>query len=150
MNKKKVLIVMFITSLGISFAATSAWADSKHRYRREGIAIGVGAAIVGSALINHHGFGSYHDRGYGRPCGHRHHHWRRHHPKHRCLYQLGCHGYWKSCHPGRHGHWKSRHPGRHGHWKSRHPGRHGHPSRHGPDRGGRHRSDHSGRNAHYR
>lgn len=52
MKKNKVLTVMLATILCFSFVATSAWAGSEQRYRWEGIAIGLGAAIVGNVLLN--------------------------------------------------------------------------------------------------
>ena len=52
MKKKKVFILMLATMLAFSFVATSAWAGPKQRYRWEGVAIGLGAAILGQALFN--------------------------------------------------------------------------------------------------
>ncbi len=57
MTKKLIIAVAAILSLGLM--STSAWAGSKQQHRWEGVAIGVGAAIVGSALISHHAYG-YH------------------------------------------------------------------------------------------
>lgn len=59
MKKKKIFIIIFTTILGLSFVVTSAWAGSKQRYRWEGVAIGIGTAIVGSALINQYRCYSY-------------------------------------------------------------------------------------------
>jgi hypothetical protein len=52
MKNKKLSMVMFTTVLCLSLMATSAWAGPKQRYRWEGVAIGVGAAILGNALFN--------------------------------------------------------------------------------------------------
>jgi hypothetical protein len=52
MKKKRVFLVILTTILCCSFAVTSAWAGAKQRYRWEGVAIGIGAAILGSALLN--------------------------------------------------------------------------------------------------
>lgn len=52
MKNKKLSIVMFTTILCLSFMVTSAWAGPKQRYRWEGVAIGMGAAILGNALFN--------------------------------------------------------------------------------------------------
>jgi hypothetical protein len=52
MKNKKVSVVMVVTMLCVCFVATSAWAGPKQRYRWEGVAIGVGAAILGNALFN--------------------------------------------------------------------------------------------------
>ena len=107
MKKKKIFIIMLTTILCLCFIATSARAGSKQRHRWEGVAIGLGAAIVGSALINHYRCCSdcgpppavsiyYSD--YGRPRGNYNHHWR----------------------PHRHAHWRSHHLHRYGHWRSHH------------------------------
>lgn len=52
MKNKKLLITMFTTMLCCSFLLTSAWAGAEQRYRWEGIAIGIGAAVLGNALFN--------------------------------------------------------------------------------------------------
>ena len=54
MKKKNLFIVVFITILCVTFLTSSAWAGEKHRYRWEGIAIGVGAVMLGHALFNQH------------------------------------------------------------------------------------------------
>lgn len=50
--------MVLATILCFSFVTASAWAGSKQRYRWEGVAIGLGAAIVGNALLNDY----YYDR----------------------------------------------------------------------------------------
>ena len=57
MKKKNPFIVVFITILCVAFLISSAWAGEKHRYRWEGIAIGIGAVMLGHALLN-----QYHPR----------------------------------------------------------------------------------------
>jgi hypothetical protein len=52
MKNKKLSMVMVTTTLCVCFLVTSAWAGPKQRYRWEGVAIGVGAAILGNALVN--------------------------------------------------------------------------------------------------
>ncbi len=52
MKNKKLSMVMLTTVLCLSLMVTSAWAGSKQHYRWEGVAIGVGAAILGNALFN--------------------------------------------------------------------------------------------------
>ena len=54
MNRKKLLISVIVATLCCFFAANSVWAGNVQRNRWEGVAIGIGAAILGSALINHH------------------------------------------------------------------------------------------------
>lgn len=54
MKKKNPIIVVFITVLCVTFLTASAWAGKKDRYRWEGIAIGVGAVMLGHALLNQH------------------------------------------------------------------------------------------------
>ncbi|MEJ2658964.1 MAG: hypothetical protein P8012_17545 [Desulfobacterales bacterium] len=52
MKKKKYIIMIIATVFTVSFVVSSAWAGSPQQYRWEGVAIGVGAVIVGSALLN--------------------------------------------------------------------------------------------------
>ncbi len=52
MKKLSVYFIVFV--LCFTLSATSAWAGSKQRHRWEGVAIGVGAAILGHALQNNH------------------------------------------------------------------------------------------------
>ncbi len=54
MNKKGVFIGVILATLCCFFAVNSAWAGNVQRNRWEGVAIGIGAAILGSALFNHH------------------------------------------------------------------------------------------------
>jgi len=52
---KKFFVTLIVAVVCLSFSATSVWAGSKQRRRWEGVAIGIGAAILGHALIkNHH------------------------------------------------------------------------------------------------
>ena len=60
MKKKNLFIVVFITILCVTFLTSSAWAGKKHRYRWEGIAIGVGAVMLGHALFKHHHHRHFH------------------------------------------------------------------------------------------
>jgi hypothetical protein len=50
-NMKKTWIIIITVIFSLSFATSSAFAGSKERYRWEDVAIGVGAAILGSAII---------------------------------------------------------------------------------------------------
>lgn len=123
MKKKKTFIILLTVILGLSFIVTSAWAGSKQRYRWEGVAIGIGAAIVGSALINHNYGYSY----YGPP------------PVYSFNYSYNSpppHRHWKPYHPHRYRHWKPRHPHRYRHWRPRHPNSHGHRGTHYRDHHG--------------
>lgn len=52
MNTKKFLVILLTTILCFSFVVTSAWAGATQRHRWEGVAIGLGIAIVGNALLN--------------------------------------------------------------------------------------------------
>jgi hypothetical protein len=61
MKTRIVLMITGITVAGLLLASTSSWAGSKQQHRWEGVAIGLGAAIVGSAIINQHAYG-YHGR----------------------------------------------------------------------------------------
>ncbi len=75
MNKKSFLVFVFIALFTVSLLSAPAQAGSAQRYRWEGVAIGIGAAILGSVLLHHnrqdayygrhrHGseYGSYHPR----------------------------------------------------------------------------------------
>ena len=63
MKKKNLFILLITTILCVSFLAPSAWAGSKQRHRWEGVAIGIGAAILGNALFSR----PHHPRPYVRP-----------------------------------------------------------------------------------
>ena len=54
MKTKKLLISLVIAVFGITLVSSSALAGSKQRYRWEGVAIGVGAAILGHAIYRSH------------------------------------------------------------------------------------------------
>ncbi len=54
MKSKKRLIGLVIVLSSIALASSSAMAGSKQRHRWEGIAIGVGAAILGHAIFQTH------------------------------------------------------------------------------------------------
>lgn len=49
---KKILIILFALIFTISLSTTSAFAGSKQRHRWEGVAIGLGAAILGNMIIH--------------------------------------------------------------------------------------------------
>lgn len=50
--KKQIFVFVLVTALLLSFSADPARADSRTRHRWEGVAIGLGAAIIGNALIH--------------------------------------------------------------------------------------------------
>jgi len=54
MTKKKLIVLLVALILSFSFAASSAWAGSRHRHRMQGVAIGLGAAIIGGALLHNY------------------------------------------------------------------------------------------------
>ncbi len=49
---KKALTIILGSILCISFSTSSAYAGSRHQHRLEGVAIGLGAAILGKAIID--------------------------------------------------------------------------------------------------
>ncbi len=49
---KKITIILMILVFGLSIAAQPAFAGSKQHYRWQGVAIGIGAAILGHAIVN--------------------------------------------------------------------------------------------------
>ncbi|PIP35511.1 MAG: hypothetical protein COS92_02500 [Desulfobacterales bacterium CG07_land_8_20_14_0_80_52_14] len=53
MNKKSFLTIILVSITCLAFlSVSSAYARSPQQYRWEGVAIGVGAAIIGSALLH--------------------------------------------------------------------------------------------------
>ena len=54
MKTKKLLIILVVTVIGVALVSSSALAGSKQRHRWEGVAIGVGAAILGNAIYQAH------------------------------------------------------------------------------------------------
>lgn len=54
MKKKHFISIVLIATFGLSLVAPSVWAGNVQRNRWEGVAIGIGAALLGSALFNHH------------------------------------------------------------------------------------------------
>ncbi len=141
MTKKLIIAVAAVLSLGL--ISTSVWAGSKQQHRWEGVAIGVGAAIIGSALINHHAYGYHSGPPVAFSFNYRENH--RHPSRHR--------GYWKPHRGGHDNHWRSYdrgHRGRihrsdgdvhghryHGKWKSHDRGHPGERRRHYRDHGAR-------------
>ena len=110
MKKKNLIIVLLAMGFTLSFILPSVWAGSPRQYRWEGIAIGVGAAILGGALIN----------GCIYPC-----------PAPRAVYRYPCPPRYGYYHPPRHHgeHWKASKIWRsHPYRETRH---HGHYQGHG-------------------
>ena len=143
MKITKKLFIAVAVVLSLVLTSTSVWAGPKQQHRWEGVAIGVGAAIVGSALINHHATG-YHS---GPPVAFsfNYREYRRHPPRH--------HGYRKPNRGGHYNQWRpynrgqqykgkrhhgdvhgNRHPGK---WRSSDRGHHGDRRSHNSGRGGR-------------
>lgn len=54
MKTKKLLIRLTVAVIGIAMVSTSALAGSKQKHRWEGVAIGLGAAILGHAIYQAH------------------------------------------------------------------------------------------------
>jgi hypothetical protein len=52
MKIKNLIIILLTMVFSLSLIAPSVWAGSTQRHRWEGVAIGLGAAIVGSALLS--------------------------------------------------------------------------------------------------
>ncbi|MFO7716383.1 hypothetical protein [Desulfosarcina sp.] len=132
-------ITTFGVALTFCLISTSVWAGSKQQHRWEGVAIGVGAAIIGGSLINHSAY-AYHGgppvafafnfQKYHRYSDRHHDYWKRHdgrhhhpgsshdrgyrYPGHR--QHRDAHGSWKSYDSGHKGGQKSHNRG-HGGWK---------------------------------
>jgi hypothetical protein len=54
MKNKKLIAAALIMLFAFTVSVPSAWAGSPQKYRWEGVAIGVGAAILGKVLLDHH------------------------------------------------------------------------------------------------
>lgn len=54
MNIKKSMIAGVMTLLVVFTFTTAAWAGSAHHHRMEGLAWGIGAAILGKVILDHH------------------------------------------------------------------------------------------------
>jgi len=54
MKKKNLFALLLTTILCISFLIPSVWAGSKQRHRWQGVAIGLGTAILGNAIFKHY------------------------------------------------------------------------------------------------
>jgi len=61
MEKKSLFILVLIAVFTFVFLTPQAQAGPEERYRWEGIAIGVGAAIIGSAILHNH-YQSHHEK----------------------------------------------------------------------------------------
>lgn len=76
MKKNKFFIALFATILCITFLTPSAWAGQKQRYRWEGVAIGLGAVILGNAIFNNRNYeSSLSTHYYSPPPPRQHRHW---------------------------------------------------------------------------
>ena len=51
MKTKKFLVAALVVGLSVSLLAPAAWAGARQHHRWEGVAIGLGAAVLGSALL---------------------------------------------------------------------------------------------------
>ncbi|MEA3487024.1 MAG: hypothetical protein U9R20_05140 [Thermodesulfobacteriota bacterium] len=77
MNAKKAGVMIVVVVMLISLVSLPAWARSAQHYRWEGVAIGIGAAIIGSAILDsccHPRYGAY-AYNYPPPPPRRHGHW---------------------------------------------------------------------------
>ncbi|OGP59269.1 MAG: hypothetical protein A2V65_07770 [Deltaproteobacteria bacterium RBG_13_49_15] len=54
MIKKKIILAVIVIAISFFLVGNNVWAGSPQRHRWEGVAIGIGAALVGSAIFNHH------------------------------------------------------------------------------------------------
>ena len=54
MNLRKRFFIPAVTLIGISLVASTAMAGSKQQHRWEGVAIGIGAAVLGHAIYQAH------------------------------------------------------------------------------------------------
>lgn len=54
MKTKQLLLILLVALIGTAMVSSSALAGSKQKHRWEGVAIGVGAAILGHAIFQAH------------------------------------------------------------------------------------------------
>lgn len=54
MKKRNLIIVVIASVFTLIFVLPSAWADSHGQYRGDGVVIGAGAAVAGSASLNNY------------------------------------------------------------------------------------------------
>lgn len=54
MNLKKAIILTVLAIFSVTATATLSWAGSRQQHRWEGVAIGLGAAILGNAIYQQH------------------------------------------------------------------------------------------------
>lgn len=52
MKNRSILLIILVSVLSVVIISNSAWAGSVQHNRWEGVAIGIGAAILGSAIFN--------------------------------------------------------------------------------------------------
>ena len=64
MKKRSLSLIVIITAFTMLFTVNSAFAGGRHHERWKGVAIGLGAAIIGSAIINSSRDYSYRDSDY--------------------------------------------------------------------------------------
>ncbi len=117
--KKIITLIITLMMTGIFFLTMSvpaAFAGSKQRHRWEGVAIGVGAAILGSAIFNSDRWDTPRERVVviDRDC-HKPRHYDRHRPKdhweeRKIWVEPVCERVWNPGHYNRHHQWV---PGRH-------------------------------------
>ena len=120
MNKKTSLILIFVSVFSLTILTPRAHAGSAQRHRWQGVAIGIGAAILGGAIFNHHKKNRpRHESSYrpGPAPKHRHHKYerRKHYRK-----QHRRHGHWELrkewVQPTLKRVWNPGHYNRHGKW----------------------------------
>ena len=78
MNAIKTGVMVVVVVLLISLVSSPAWARSAQHYRWEGVAIGIGAAIIGGAILDsccHPRYGAAYAYSYPPPPPRRHGHW---------------------------------------------------------------------------
>jgi len=106
MKMKKIVLSAITVIIAGSFITTSAWAGSRQRHRWEGVAIGVGAAIVGSAIVTSVTHGSHvappvsvsvNYVEYEQPPAHSRHHYQTHRHNRCCERHVHKHGCRKAC-----------------------------------------------------
>ena len=115
MKRKSLIVFVLVAVFSFTLLSTPAQAGSKQRHRWEGVAIGVGAAILGSTLFHYHN--SYHECRPAPRSRHVYCHPRPRHHRHRGHWEVRkewvpptYQRVWNPDHYNRHGRWVP------GHW----------------------------------
>ena len=113
MTAKRLIMILFVAIFSFTVTTSAAWAGSAQHHRLEGLALGIGALIIGKAILDAHR-GDHHVEAhvgayrYDRPVHRRPH---RHWEIQRVWIPAKYEKVWNPGHYSRRGHWIP------GHWR---------------------------------